>query len=338
MGLTKAQLWTCLALLCLGGTDAAGRQQRSAMMIPQGQLRIPCPMPQPPMNGMVGCNTDWDGTEVCTASCADGYNLGAGNADIYCNMDGTWDGTFPECVATAQICALPSPPMFGHVSTATDMDGKQTATPSCMSGYHPETPFLAEYVCVNGAWSPTATFPNCVKDGSSGGDVILPVLPGSTESSIMQVETAVVTADQFGHCTAFGQSHYRTFDGQMYYFRGSCTYLLAGDCADNTFKIHVRNQRDCSAATPCHRFLTIYLGNMVIRIEKGATGPIVFHNDLELTIPTKIGDGLLVEKVATYVTVKSGLGFQLKWDGDEAIFIDVSTEMTFSTSVISLNP
>ncbi|XP_035676560.1 mucin-2-like [Branchiostoma floridae] len=33
MGLTKAQLWTCLALLCLGGTDAAGRQQRSAMMI-----------------------------------------------------------------------------------------------------------------------------------------------------------------------------------------------------------------------------------------------------------------------------------------------------------------
>ncbi|XP_019623677.1 PREDICTED: mucin-2-like isoform X2 [Branchiostoma belcheri] len=334
MGLTKAQLWTCLALLCLCGTNA-GRQQRSAMEIPHGQQedvrQTPCAMPQPPMNGMVSCMTDWDGTEVCTASCADGYNLASDNADITCNMDGTWSGAFPECVATVQICQLPAPPMFGHVSSATDVNGKQTATPSCMSGYHPETPFLAEYVCVNGAWSPTATFPNCVKDGADGGDVILPVLPGSTESSIMQVDTAVVTADQFGHCTAFGQSHYRTFDGQMYYFRGSCTYLLAGDCADNTFKIHVRNQRDCSAAAPCHRFVTIYLGNMVIRIEKGASGPVVFHNDLQLTIPTKIGDGLLVEKVATYITVKSGLGFQLKWDGDEAIFVDVTDELSGKT-------
>ena len=61
-------------------------------------------------------------------------------------------------------------------------------------------------------------------------------------------------ASQSGICYTWGQHHYRTFDGTVYRFSGSCSYILAKDQSSGTFTIHVKNDKECDGScTGCSR-------------------------------------------------------------------------------------
>ena len=68
-----------------------------------------------------------------------------------------------------------------------------------------------------------------------------------------------------GVCTVFGDPHYRTFDGRVFNFQGSCKYLLATDgCGPNgrgnsTFSVRITNDARDSLAFSWTRTITIRL-------------------------------------------------------------------------------
>ena len=82
-----------------------------------------------------------------------------------------------------------------------------------------------------------------------------------------------------GVCTVFGDPHYKTLDGQIFTFQGSCKYLLAQDCGsgdfhrgsgrgrnNSTFSVRITNDARDSLAFSWTRTITMRLHDLKISL------------------------------------------------------------------------
>ena len=131
-------------------------------------------------------------------------------------------------------------------------------------------------------------------------------------------------------CVAWGQDHYRTFDNKVYHYKGKCQYILVKDSAANTFSIQVRNDKTCQPGHRCKRELEIFIGNDVISLKREASGPVVQWNGAPVAIPSN-KNGIVFEKVSHYTMVRSSLGFSIRWDGYEMVFVTITDDLKGKT-------
>ncbi|XP_072283431.1 IgGFc-binding protein-like [Pyxicephalus adspersus] len=116
------------------------------------------------------------------------------------------------------------------------------------------------------------------------------------ESCKVQEGVAVCVPDYNGVCNAWGDPHYKSFDGNIYDAQGTCAYILAQYIGNDTglvqFKITTKNENRGSLAFSYVKWMELDIYNLKISVQVGEF-PEIRVNDELTNLPATLADGKL---------------------------------------------
>lgn len=133
-----------------------------------------------------------------------------------------------------------------------------------------------------------------------------------------------------GVCTVFGDPHYRTFDGKFFSFQGSCKYLLAADCTNNTFTIRVTNDARGTKTSSWTKTVSLKMGG--VKVNLGERGRVKVNGE-RVGVPYS-SPLVAVSHRDGWVDVEAQIGVRLLWDGDS--FLELSVPPKYKGSLCGL--
>ncbi|KAI4880339.1 hypothetical protein NFI96_004094 [Prochilodus magdalenae] len=119
-------------------------------------------------------------------------------------------------------------------------------------------------------------------------------------------------------CSMWGNFHFKTFDGDIYQFPGTCEYNLVSDCQGTlqTFSVHVK--RGHFPGNPQITRVLVTLGDLAIEITKN----LVMVNSEIVRLPHYVA-GVLLEQNAIYTKLFAKLGLSVMWNREDAIMVEL---------------
>ncbi|XP_076368590.1 BMP-binding endothelial regulator protein-like isoform X2 [Tachypleus tridentatus] len=159
-----------------------------------------------------------------------------------------------------------------------------------------------------------------------------PSCPKRHRRKILPGECCPTCVEDDAVCSVFGDPHYRTFDGRIFNFQGSCKYLLAKDCNGNkSFSIQVINDPRHSKSFSWTKVVKIKLGQNKIRMARFMK---VKVNKKKVSLPyVKLGSFSIIQEGYSMVT-RTNLGMKVMWDGGS--FVEVSVPPEFKNHMCGL--
>nr|XP_034994227.1 mucin-5B-like [Zootoca vivipara] len=157
-------------------------------------------------------------------------------------------------------------------------------------------------------------------EGESGKVTIIPPL----------TTTPVITSFNSAHngqvCSTWGNFHYKTFDGDIYDFPGTCNYVFASHCnaAFEDFNIQIR--RTVVNDIPTISSVTMRLDGMDFVMQKDAI--VVNGERVQLPYP---GSGFSIEKFTIYVRVIVKLGLTILWNEKDSLMLELDKKYANQT-------
>ncbi|XP_058704055.1 mucin-5AC-like [Poecile atricapillus] len=127
-------------------------------------------------------------------------------------------------------------------------------------------------------------------------------------------------------CSTWGNFHFKTFDGDIFYFPGVCNYIFASNCKSpyEDFNIQIRRAMVENATVITH--VIMKLEGIVIEL----TPTSVLLDDKLVQMPYS-HMGVLIEKSNNYLKVSAKLGLTFLWNGHDALLVELDQKYANQT-------
>ncbi|XP_009987367.1 PREDICTED: mucin-5AC-like, partial [Tauraco erythrolophus] len=127
-------------------------------------------------------------------------------------------------------------------------------------------------------------------------------------------------------CSTWGNFHFKTFDGDIFYFPGVCNYIFTSNCKSpyEDFNIQIRRTMVENATVITH--VIMKLEGAVIELTRGSV--LLDGNAVQMPYSHM---GVLIERSNSYLKVSAKLGLTCLWNEEDAFLVELDKKYANQT-------
>ncbi|XP_068168185.1 mucin-2-like [Antennarius striatus] len=134
----------------------------------------------------------------------------------------------------------------------------------------------------------------------------------------LSAETSDVTNSQNKlFCSTWGNSNFKTFDGEIFQLPYTCSYIFAKHCKVGFGEFNIQLQRQEISGVVILETVTIQMLGILVRL-----GTSITVNDIPVTLPYRLV-GLLIERTVSYVKIEVHLGIVIMWNEKDSLWVEL---------------
>ncbi|XP_032497128.1 mucin-5B [Phocoena sinus] len=119
-------------------------------------------------------------------------------------------------------------------------------------------------------------------------------------------------------CSTWGDSHYKTFDGDVFRFPGLCNYVFSVHCGATYEDFNLQLRRGLVGSRPTVTHITLKTQGLVLEVSNGS----ILVNGRREALPYSRA-GLLVEESSAYVKINVRLMLTFTWNGEDSALLEL---------------
>ncbi|KAM9301757.1 mucin-5B-like [Gastrophryne carolinensis] len=127
-------------------------------------------------------------------------------------------------------------------------------------------------------------------------------------------------------CSSWGNYYFKTFDGDIFHYPGTCNYLYASNCKSSFEEFNIQIRRSIVNDLPTISHIALKIDGVYIELQNGT---VVIDNE-PVDIPYSFS-GVQIAQSGMYIKVTSRIGLQFMWNEDDAILLELDAKYANQT-------